>query len=32
MGYIITRNYGERANEAVNELMHHLLLRLLLLH
>lgn len=26
IGYIITRNYGERANEAVNELMHHLLI------
>jgi len=24
--YIITRNYGERANEAVNELMHHLII------
>jgi len=26
LGYIITRNYGERANEAVNELVHHLVL------
>ena len=26
IGYIITRNYGERANEAVNELVHHLVL------
>jgi len=26
LGYIITRNYGERANEAVNELIHHLVL------
>ncbi|RUM77345.1 MAG: AcrB/AcrD/AcrF family protein [Sulfurovum sp.] len=26
IGYLITRNYGERANEAVNELMHHLLI------
>lgn len=26
IGYVITRNYGERANEAVNELMHHLLI------
>ena len=26
LGYIITRNYGERANEAVNELVHHLTL------
>ncbi len=26
LGYIVTRNYGERANEAVNELIHHLVL------
>ncbi len=26
IGYIITRNYGERANEAVSELMHHLVI------
>jgi len=26
LGYIVTRNYGERANEAVNELVHHLVL------
>ena len=26
IGYIITRNYGERANEAVDELVHHLLI------
>ncbi|WP_324172987.1 efflux RND transporter permease subunit [Sulfurimonas sp.] len=26
IGYIITRNYGERANEAVGELMHHLVI------
>jgi len=26
VGYLITRNYGERANEAVNELMMHLLI------
>jgi len=26
VGYLITRNYGERANEAVSELVHHLLL------
>ena len=26
IGYIITRNYGVRANEAVNELMHHLVI------
>jgi multidrug efflux pump subunit AcrB len=24
LSYIVTRNYGERANEAVNELVHHL--------
>ncbi len=26
IGYLITRDYGNRANEAVNELMHHLLI------
>ncbi len=26
IGYIITRNYGERADEAVNELIHHLVI------
>ncbi len=26
IGYIVTRNYGERANEAVGELMHHLII------
>ena len=26
IGYLITRNYGERANEAVNELMMHLMI------
>ena len=26
LGYIVTRNYGVRANEAVNELVHHLVL------
>jgi multidrug efflux pump subunit AcrB len=26
LAFIITRNYGERANEAVNELVHHLVL------
>ncbi|MDF1875698.1 efflux RND transporter permease subunit [Sulfurimonas sp. SAG-AH-194-I05] len=26
IGYIITRNYGERANEAVDELVHHLVI------
>ncbi len=31
MGYIITRNYGERANEAVNELMHHLIITIVII-
>lgn len=31
IGYIITRNYGERANEAVNELVHHLLITILII-
>lgn len=31
MGYIITRNYGERANEAVNELMHHLMITIVII-
>ena len=31
MGYIITRNYGERANEAVNELMHHLVITIIII-
>ncbi len=26
LGYIVTRNYGERANEAVDELVHHLVI------
>jgi len=26
IGYLITRDYGDRANEAVNELMHHLII------
>ncbi len=26
IGYIVTRNYGERADEAVNELIHHLVI------
>ncbi len=25
IGYVLTRNYGKRANDAVNELVHHLL-------
>ena len=31
VGYLITRNYGERANEAVNELMHHLLITIIII-
>jgi len=31
VGYIITRNYGERANEAVNELMSHLLITIVII-
>ena len=29
--YKVTRNYGERANEAVDELMHHLLITILII-
>ena len=31
VGYLITRNYGERANEAVNELMHHLFITIIII-
>jgi len=31
IGYIITRNYGDRANEAVNELMHHLIITIIII-
>jgi len=31
MGYIVTRDYGERANEAVNELMHHLMITIIII-
>jgi len=31
VGYIVTRNYGERANEAVNELVHHLVITILII-
>lgn len=31
VGYLVTRNYGERANEAVNELMHHLLITIVII-
>ena len=29
--FLITRNYGERANEAVNELVHHLLITIIII-
>ena len=31
ISYIITRNFGERANEAVNELMHHLVITIIII-
>ncbi len=31
IGYLITRNYGHRANEAVNELMHHLVITIVII-
>ena len=31
IGYLITRNYGERANEAVNELMSHLIITIVII-
>lgn len=31
IGYVITRNYGERANEAVNELVFHLLISIVII-
>ena len=31
IGYTITRNYGQRANEAVNELVHHLVITILII-
>jgi multidrug efflux pump subunit AcrB len=31
IGYLITRNYGTRANEAVNELMHHLIITIIII-
>ena len=31
IGYIITRNYGIRANAAVNELMHHLVITIIII-
>ena len=31
IGYLITRNYGERANAAVDELMHHLVITIIII-
>ncbi|HIP28899.1 MAG TPA: efflux RND transporter permease subunit [Sulfurovum sp.] len=31
IGYLVTRNYGKRANEAVNELMSHLLITIVII-
>jgi multidrug efflux pump subunit AcrB len=31
ISYITTRDYGERANEAVNELMHHLIITIIII-
>jgi multidrug efflux pump subunit AcrB len=31
IGYTITRNYGQRANEAVNELVHHLVITIVII-
>ena len=31
IGYLVTRNYGLRANEAVNELMHHLIITIVII-
>jgi len=31
ISYLITRNFGERANEAVNELMHHLVITIVII-
>jgi multidrug efflux pump subunit AcrB len=31
VGYLVTRNYGERANEAVNELMSHLVITIIII-
>ncbi len=31
IGYVITRNYGVRADEAVNELMHHLIITIVII-
>jgi multidrug efflux pump subunit AcrB len=31
IGFTVTRNYGDRANEAVNELVHHLVITILII-
>ncbi|WP_256444130.1 efflux RND transporter permease subunit [Sulfurovum mangrovi] len=31
ISYLVTRNYGTRANEAVNELMHHLVITIIII-
>ncbi len=31
IGYVVTRNYGSRADEAVNELVHHLVITILII-
>jgi len=31
IGYLVTRNYGTRANEAVNELVHHLIITIIII-
>jgi len=31
IGYLVTRNYGKRADEAVNELMHHLIITIVII-
>ncbi len=31
VSYIVTRNYGDRANEAVNELVHHLIITIFII-
>ncbi len=31
IGYVLTRNYGQRADEAVNELMHHLVITIIII-
>jgi len=31
IGCVVTRNYGERANEAVNELIHHLVITIIII-